>query len=248
MRIIDPHIHTHAKGVSLVDKILKAAERNGVEKLCFSSLGRIWDSEPSLEVCIQANRDVKEVMDENPNKVAGLCYINPTLGEEGLKELERCIEEYKMCGLKLWAAIRFNDPCVNPFVEKAIEYGVPILHCTWLMVTERNPPNTSTPHDIADMALKYPDATIIMAHIGGDWEIGTQAVKNCKNVLVDTSGSILEAGMVEYAVKSLGAERVVYGSDNFDMAGQITKVLSAEITDGERELIFSENIERVMRL
>jgi predicted TIM-barrel fold metal-dependent hydrolase len=86
-----------------------------------------------------------------------------------------------------------------------------------------------------------------MAHVGGDWEIGAVVVKDCKNVLVDTSGSIFDAGMVEYAVKLLGAERVVYGSDNCDMAGQLAKVLAAEITSEEKRMILAENIERVMK-
>lgn len=98
------------------------------------------------------------------------------------------------------------------------------------------------------MASKYPDATIIMAHIGGNWEVGAQAVKGCRNVLVDTCGTICDAGMIEYAVKMLGAERVVYGSDNCDFAGQVAKVLSAEISEEGKELILSGNVERVMKL
>ncbi|MEM2960610.1 MAG: hypothetical protein QXU67_03295, partial [Candidatus Bathyarchaeia archaeon] len=94
MRIIDPHVHTHSGGISLVEGLLRASERNGVEKLCFSSLGRVWDPEPSIETCIQANRDVKEVMDRYPRRVTGLCYINPALGEEGLEEFEKCSKKF----------------------------------------------------------------------------------------------------------------------------------------------------------
>lgn len=246
MRIIDAHIHIPREDPSGVGRLVKAAERNGVELLCFSSLGT-WEYEPSLEACIRANGEVKEAMDTYPERVVGLCYVNPESGEAGLGEFKRCIEEFKMRGLKLWVARRCTDPSVGPFIDAATEYGVPVLQHAWLKSTG-NLPNESTPQDVAEMALRHPDATIIMAHIGGNWEIGAQAVKGRRNVLVDTCGTICDAGMIEYAVKVLEAERVVYGSDNYDFAGQVAKVLSAEIAEEEKEQILSGNIERVMKL
>lgn len=245
MRIIDAHIHIPQGNPTEVGGLVKAAERNGIEVLCFSSLGT-WGYEPSLESCIRANGEVKEAMDKFPEMVVGLCYVNPASGEAGLREFERCIEEYRMRGLKLWVARRCTDPSVDPFIGAAIRYGVPVLQHAWLKSTG-NLTNESTPTDVAEMAMRHPDATIIMAHIGGNWEIGAQAVKGCRNVLVDTCGTICDAGMIEYAVKILGAERIVYGSDNCDFAGQVAKVLSAEIQDEEKELILSGNFERVMK-
>jgi predicted TIM-barrel fold metal-dependent hydrolase len=246
MRIIDAHIHIPREDPSGVGSLVRAAERNGIGALCFSSLGT-WEYEPSLEACIRANGEVKWAMDKFPEMVVGLCYVNPASGEAGLREFERCIEDYKMRGLKLWVARKCTDPSVDPFVEAAIEYDVPILQHSWLKSTG-NLPHESTPQDVAEMASKYPDASIIMAHIGGDWEIGAQAVKDHRNVMVDTCGTICDAGMIEYVVAMLGAERVVYGSDNCDFAGQVAKILSAEIKEEEKELILSGNIERVMRI
>lgn len=246
MRIIDAHIHLPRQGTTVED-LLKAADRNSIEKLCFSlSLKEgMLLSEPPLEVCVKVNREVKDAMDRYPKRIAGLCYINPALGEAGLEEFERCIKEFKMRGLKLLAARRCNDPSVDPFIEAAIEFGVPILQHAWLKSTG-NDPHESTPQDVAEKALKYTDATIIMAHIAGNWEIGAQAIRDCRNVMVDTSGTICDAGMIEYTVKLLGAERIIYGSDNLDFTGQVAKILAAEITDEEKNMILANNIERVM--
>jgi predicted TIM-barrel fold metal-dependent hydrolase len=204
MRIIDAHIHIPREDPSGVGSLVRAAERNGIGALCFSSLGT-WEYEPSLEACIRANGEVK------------------------------------------WAMDKCTDPSVGPFIRAAMGYGVPVLQHAWLKSTG-NLPNESTPQDVAEMASKYPDATIIMAHIGGNWEIGAQAVKDHRNVIVDTCGTICDAGMIEYVVAMLGAERVVYGSDNCDFAGQVAKIISAEIKEEEKELILSGNIERVMRI
>ena len=75
-------------------------------------------------------------------------------------------------------------------------------------------------------------------------------IADLPNVLVDTSGSQPEAGMVEYAVRHLGAERVVYGSDwpIRDFGTQVARVLSAEISDEAKELILRGNAARVLGL
>ena len=61
--------------------------------------------------------------------------------------------------------------------------------------------------------------------------------------MVDTCGTICDAGMIEHTDKLLGAERIVYGSDNCDFAGQVNKILAAEITDEEKKMIL-ENAKR----
>ncbi|MGQ9515183.1 MAG: amidohydrolase family protein [Thermoproteota archaeon] len=226
-------------------KISSKLPKDGIEKLCLSSLGT-WEYEPSFEVCVKANREVKEAMEKYPGRIIGFCYINPALGETGLEEFRKCVRDYGMRGLKLWVAVKkCNDQSVDPFIDAAVEYDVPVLQHAWLKSTG-NLPNESTPRDVSEMALKHLDATIIMAHITGEWETGATYVRDYKNVLVDTCGTICDARMVEHAVKLLGAERVVYGSDNRDFAGQAAKILSAEIADHEEESIFSGNARRII--
>ena len=50
------------------------------------------------------------------------------------------------------------------------------------------------------------------------------------------------------AVRELGAERVIYGSDagGRSFASQLAKVHGAEIPDVAKELIFSGNLERLL--
>jgi predicted TIM-barrel fold metal-dependent hydrolase len=51
------------------------------------------------------------------------------------------------------------------------------------------------------------------------------------------------------AVRELGAERVLYGSDvpGRSFASQVAKVLGADIPDSARELILSGNLKRLLR-
>ncbi|MEP7365923.1 MAG: amidohydrolase, partial [Acidobacteriota bacterium] len=61
-------------------------------------------------------------------------------------------------------------------------------------------------------------------------------------------GSNPTSGFVEMAVRELGAARVIYGSDvgGRSFASQLSKVLSARISDAEKELILGGNLRRLL--
>jgi predicted TIM-barrel fold metal-dependent hydrolase len=53
---------------------------------------------------------------------------------------------------------------------------------------------------------------------------------------------------VETAVRELGAERVIYGSDagGRSFASQLAKVMGAEISDAAKRLILGENLRQLL--
>ncbi len=55
-------------------------------------------------------------------------------------------------------------------------------------------------------------------------------------------------GFVEMAVRELGAERIIYGSDSGgrSFASQLAKVYGARIPEAARRLILGENLKRLM--
>jgi predicted TIM-barrel fold metal-dependent hydrolase len=74
-------------------------------------------------------------------------------------------------------------------------------------------------------------------------------VRGLPNVSVETAGFDPTAGMVELAVRELGAERVIYGSDapGRSFASQLAKVESAALTPVERNAIFAGNLRRLLQ-
>jgi predicted TIM-barrel fold metal-dependent hydrolase len=126
---------------------------------------------------------------------------------------------------------------------------------TWLKVGGdpvipggRDVPHESKPQDVATLATRHPEISFICGHTGGDWELGVRAVRRCRNVSVEIGGSYPTRGMVEFAVKELGAERIIYGSDvaGRSFASQLAKVYGAPISDTERQLIFGGNLQRML--
>jgi len=224
---------------------MRDAERLGVDRLVVSSLGS-WAYEPTHEECRQANRAVHRLMQEYPGVVLGLAYVNPCY-PQAVEEFERCVTEWGFVGLKLWVACRVTDARVRPLLAKAGELRVPVLHHAWHKITG-NLPHESYPHEIAQAAADFPGVQFIMAHIGGDWVRGIRAVRHQRNVSVDTSGSIVEDGMIEAAVKELGARRVLFGSDahGADLAVNLAKVTGARIPARARRLVLGGNFARMV--
>ena len=64
----------------------------------------------------------------------------------------------------------------------------------------------------------------------------------------EVCGSDPTAGFVEMAVRELGAERVLYGSDagGRSFASQLAKVLSADVPGAAKHLILGGNLRRLL--
>ena len=161
--------------------------------------------------------------------------------------IDRCVRDGPMVGLKLWVARRCDDPAIDPIIARAAELRAAIFQHTWSKAGG-NPPGESRPEDLVALAARHPNTPLICGHTGGDWERGIRAIRGMKNVYADLAGSEPCAGCTEMAVRELGAERVLYGSDagGRSFASQLAKVHGAEIPESAKKLIFSENLRRLM--
>jgi predicted TIM-barrel fold metal-dependent hydrolase len=101
--------------------------------------------------------------------------------------------------------------------------------------------------DLAKIAQRFPNVMMICGHSGGDWELGVRAVRPYKNVLLEFSGSDPHSGMVEYAMKELGADRLVWGGHgpSRSYATELGKVLDANVSKADRMKIFGGNLRRI---
>ncbi len=201
---------------------------------------------PTFEQCVQANDMVLDQMRENRGLVYGFCYVRQDHEQQAVDEIRRC-KAAGMVGVKLWVALKVNDPRTYPIAETAIELGMPVLIHSYLR-WEEILKDESKPDEIAELAMRYPGLKIIMAHMALRWREGCDGVADCPNIYVDTSGMDPELGSVEYAVKRLGVERVLYGSDapGRDVLCQIGRVMAADLSEADRALILKGNAERLL--
>lgn len=152
-----------------------------------------------------------------------------------------------MVGLKLWVATLCTDPLVFPLIEQAIEYRAPILVHTWRKTIDQLPHESTAGH-VADLARRYPEARIIMAHLGGQAESALNQVAPYPNVYTDPSGTPIGAAEVALAAERLGPERVLFGSDLpiGCLAVNIGKILAADRSPAETAQMLGGNMAKLL--
>ena len=229
-----------------MEQLIGFADRMGIERICVF-MGMKWSHDPPPADMRQQNDEVLAALARWPHRTFGFVYLNPNHVEASLAELDRCVRDGPMVGVKLWVARHCNTPELNPIVHRATELKAVVFQHTYLKVGG-NLPGESTPMELAEQARRHPAAALICGHTGADWEIGIRAIRDCKNVAVDLSGCDPCAGMTEMAVRELGAERVIFGSDagGRSFASQLGKVVGAHISEAARRLILGENFKRLL--
>lgn len=218
--------------------MMHTAERYGVDRFYFSSLdGTDHSDEESVDM---GNAIAEKYVREHPDLLRGYVYVNPR-NKNAMDVLRRGIEEQGMSGLKLLIATYCNDPLVFPLIEKMIEYGKPTLIHTFVKAVGQLP-FESTAYHVADLASRYPEAKLIMAHLGGEPYHGIRPVAKYENVWIDHSGTLVGSDDLNHTVGLVGADRVLFGSDMpIAFASCYGQVLEANLTDEEREKIFWKN-------
>lgn len=254
--VLDVHVHPLGTGAASVKadagRILDAAGRAGITKMCVfllhpeSGAGSSLH-DPAMRHCRNGNDYNLRMRDQAPDAFLPFCYVNPAWPDASVDEINRCIVDERMCGIKLWVARRATHSGLDPIMQRAVELNVPVLQHAWDKTTG-NLSGESFPQDVANLARRHPDAKIIMAHLNGCGLRGIEHVADCPNLVVDTGGGDPEAGIVDAAVGALGRRRVVFASDlPVRLFGQcLGKTLGADLSDATKRDILWNNAARLL--
>jgi uncharacterized protein len=189
------------------------------------------------------NREVAKYVERYKGRFRGSCVITPFRIDEALREIEHCHKEYGFVWLgefcNYMTGYKYDTP----------EWAEVMKLATKLNLVLQIHTNTS---EMRYLAEKFPDAVIVFPHLGGnrnDIFERIEIVAKHKNTCIELSGSGIErVGILEKAVKEIGADRVLYGSDFTinDPAAVIARVRNAFLTAEDREKILYRNVERLL--
>ena len=250
-RIWDGHSHLEAIPGETAEKrmevLIRCADRLGIERVILSQ-GFDSEDHPGPDTLRVENDRVMAAVRRFPDRAYGSAYLSPAYPDFSLRELDRCVRDGPMVAIgELEADKHCNVPEMDAIVERAAALNAPILQHTWLNA-DGNGPGESTPFDLVELAKRHPSASFICGHTGGDWERGIRIIRETPNICADLAGFDPTAGVVEMAVRELGPERVIYGSDvgGRSFASQLGQVLGADIPESARELILGGNLRRLL--
>jgi len=190
---------------------------------------------------------VKSLTDLFPNYFIGFCSVDPH-NPKADKILENHIKNgFK--GLKLHANHQKFWPNEAMHIwEKAENLKIPVLvHSGKIW---KGDTDNSNPLYYREIIEHFPTLKLIIAHLGGTFEKeALQLAKEYDNVYLDTSGG--HAKKVMIALKTLGSERIIYGSDMpfipfGNPADELNKIRNLEISDEEKQLILGQNILKLL--
>lgn len=223
--LIDAHAHFYHEGAGRADWAdinaarFRAGERIGITYHVASVLGSYGFASPtyfpSPDDVTRGNDAMLAIHDAESARVRMMVTVNPNYTDHALHEIERCVSRGAI-GVKLLASRRADDPLLDPIAALAAERRLPLLHHIWQHRRREWPSQEiSDGVDLARLAARHPDATFILAHIGGggDYLHTYPAIADVPNILPDISGSGVDRGMLDSALEALGPERLLWGCD-----------------------------------
>ncbi len=89
-----------------------------------------WDAETATGLPKIPNDKIAEMVEARSDRLIGFACVDPWKGRSAVKELERCVRELGLTGLKLHPGVQAfypNDKRFYPLYEKCIELDVPVL-------------------------------------------------------------------------------------------------------------------------
>ena len=200
---------------------------------------------------LQGNRDAYAAAAQFPGRIVPFVTVNPNYPIEEIQaEIEHWDANGGIIGFKFHPACHLAPAChenYTPVFEYAQERGLPILSHNWTGGTVNG---KETLHGLAE---QYPRITFIIGHALSGWpaiDTNCAIAKLYPNVMLDTTGSGLTFDALPEAVRRVGAERIIWGTDNpfIDPRPGLGRVLMARITDDEKRLILGGNAKRVFGL
>jgi len=237
--LIDPHAHFHTPFTNRVDwarynaSRLAAGDRIGVLSHVASVLGTWGHTSPTYFSSpadqSQANRWMLDFAEAQGARVRAYVAVNPNFTQHAVAEIEYAMSRGAI-GIKLAAGRRADDVLLDDVAQLAAEHGVPILQHIW-QHRRRDWPNqdASDGIDLARMATRHPRVTFLLAHIGGggDWAHTFPAVVDNPNIVMDLSGSGIDRGMIDEALRWIGASRILWAAD-LTLCTALTKLFALD--------------------
>ena len=164
---------------------------------------------------VWGNNLMREAIKKHRGRIYGAVVVNGNYPERSVDELDLCFAaDRHVIMIKIHpnlACCKLDDRRMKGIYRFAVERKLFVLVHTWLDNDDYGNQDL-----FAAVAKDYPDIRWIMGHSGGPFG-GVHAVELAQkvtNIYLDLTLSIAPARQIEFFVKEVGADRVMFGTDN----------------------------------
>jgi predicted TIM-barrel fold metal-dependent hydrolase len=173
------------------------------------------------------------------------CQVNPSDGQTALDEIRQSATQWGMRVLKIMPAI-YHLQLLSPLASTLMTLARELK----LVVNIHSGSEISHPLAIGALCRRFPDVTVLMDHMGyREWTSdAVEAARDNPNLYLGTTIAAFETSTIARAIKELGPERVVYGSNwpvvHSDLAVEAIK--RARFGQEAEDLILGGNLARIL--
>ena len=169
-------------------------------------------------------------------------YLNPQEDINLIKENQEIFIGFKfLCD---YYQIPLTDKRHKPYFEYADEKELLILSHTW------SNSKFNGISQVKKVLNQYPNLIFLAGHsFKNDWEKAAELAQKYSNLYLELTAVLHERGVIEYFVKKVGSDRLLFGVDLpwFDYFHGIGAILSAEISDKDRRNILYLNGKKILK-
>jgi uncharacterized protein len=247
MHVVDAHHHLGRGCVfdgwtATEQEIIAAQDRNDVNV----TIVQPWPG--ALPDPRHAHDAIAEFARSRKGRIFGMVNVNPHYDREGAaREIRRCVKDLGFVAVKchtIGHSLNPNGADAQVIFETAQDLDVPVMvHIATFGIP------MSAPGHLIPLAKRYPNLKIIAAHMGAATLSGDVVwiAEDHPNIFLETSWAM--GPDIAWAVKTLGADRVMIGTDHpTNVAVEITKVREMGVSDKDAEMVLGGTATRVFRL
>ncbi len=203
------------------EDIIRAMDEDGVDRSVCMGVG--W-TDPGL--AREVNDYIVESARAYPERIVGLCSVNPVWGDGAAREIERCAKAGLVGVGEIHADTQGFDigdaDATRPLLEAADEYGLVIsAHTSEPVGHLYQGKGRTTPGVVMrflENARAYPNVKIVCAHWGGGlpfYALMPEVRDALDNVWFDSAASpfLYSPEVFSLAASLVGVEKILPGSD-----------------------------------
>ena len=216
----------------------------------------IWLQPPYMREISESNAYVYEATKTHPDRFLGFGWADPNISiKNAVNETRKCLYDYDLFGVKLNGAQNEyfidDEKKTFPIIEEVAKAGKLLaFHCGADHYTRTHP------YQIAKIAKRFPEIQILCVHMGGAGipDLSRAAIEMAQEYPnVTLIGSAIGHPQILQAIKTLGAEKVCFGSDTpFQFMhvclAMYDALLDGEISEDEKSLVMGGNIARLFNI
>lgn len=184
---------------------------------------------------------------DQPGRIFGMASLDPHREPEAYQaEIKRCVDDLGFVAVKLHAlghAVNPRTRAARVVFETAADLRIPVMVHTGHGVP------FAEPAAWVPLAREFADTTVVLAHAGapGFTNVAVVAAEVADNIVLETSWcSPHDLGR---AVRQLGADRVMFGSDlHFNAGLELAKYAALDLPPAESAMCLRNNAVRVFGL